>query len=215
MESIENNRSLKIQVGGIFLEADLQIPEAATGLVIFSHGSGSSRSSKRNRFVASQLQKNNLATLLFDLLTEEEDRVSGSRFDIDLLAGRLIDVTRQIAENPNTSLLPKGFFGASTGAASALIAATELGEEIKAIVSRGGRVDMAINTLSQISVPTLFIVGEDDEVVVQLNEKAFNTLRCQKKLEIIPGASHLFEEPGTLEEVARISGAWFSQYLRI
>ncbi len=215
MESIQSNRSLKIQVDKVYLEADLLIPEMATGLVIFSHGSGSSRLSKRNRFVASQLHKKNLATLLFDLLTEEEDKVYGARFDIDLLADRLINVTRQMIQNPDTSFLPKGYFGASTGAASALMAAKDLGEEIKAVVSRGGRVDMAMEKLPQILAPTLFIVGEDDEVVVQLNEKAFTALRCQKELEIIPGASHLFEEPGTLEEVARLSADWFSKYLKV
>lgn len=215
MESIQKSRSLKIQINKIHLEADLQIPEMAMGLVIFSHGSGSSRLSKRNQFVASQLHKKRLATLLFDLLTEEEDNIQGARFNIELLADRLVHVTRQMFENPDTSFLPKGYFGASTGAASALMAATEFGEEIRAVVSRGGRVDMVIDKLPQISSPTLFIVGEEDDVVVQLNQKAFTALKCQKKLEIIPGASHLFEEPGTLEEVARLSAEWFVKYLEV
>lgn len=215
MEWIIKNRSLKIQMDEIYLEADLQIPEMPIGLVIFSHGGGSSRLSGRNQFVASQLHKKRLATLLFDLLTEEEDSIQGARFNIKLLAERLITVTRQMFENPDTSFLPKGYFGASTGAASALLAATELGEEIRAIVSRGGRVDMVMDELPQISSPTMFIVGEEDDVVVQLNQKAFTALRCQKKLEIIPGASHLFEEPGTLEEVARLSAEWFVKYLEV
>lgn len=215
MESIQKSRSLKIQINKIHLEADLQIPEMAMGLVIFSHGSGSSRLSKRNQFVASQLHKKRLATLLFDLLTEEEDNIQGARFNIELLADRLVHVTRQMFENPDTSFLPKGYFGASTGAASALMAATEFGEEIRAVVSRGGRVDMVVDKLPQISSPTLFIVGEEDDVVVQLNQKAFTALKCQKKLEIIPGASHLFEEPGTLEEVARLSAEWFVKYLEV
>lgn len=213
MESIQNSRSLKIEIGKVALEADLWIPEMVTGLVIFSHGSGSSRLSKRNRFVASILHKEKLATLLFDLLTEEEDQVYEARFNIDLLTQRLIEVTRQMEMNPMTSHLPKGLFGASTGAASALMAAAELGNEIKAVVSRGGRVDMAMERLEKISAPTLFIVGEEDDVVVQLNEKAFKRLECTKKMEIIPGATHLFEEPGTLEEVARLTAQWFKKYL--
>ncbi len=213
MESFKSIRSLKLKIGEIVQEADLSMPETPTGLVIFSHGSGSSRLSSRNRFVASQLQNNNLATLLFDLLTQEEDSIYGNRFDIELMAGRLINVTRQMSADPETSLLPIGFFGASTGAASALMAAAELGEKIKAIVSREGRVDLAMEKIPEISSPTLFIVGEEDNVVMQLNEKAFSGLRCEKKLEIIPGASHLFEEPGTLEEVARLSADWFSKFL--
>lgn len=213
MESIYHSPGWRINLGQVTLQADLHIPVMATGLVIFSHGSGSSRLSKRNRFVASILHHNRLATLLFDHLSEEEDLIYEARFDIDLMTARLIEVTQQLLENPKTALLPIGFFGASTGAASALMAAAELGEKIKAIVSRGGRVDMAMEKLSQISAPTLFIVGEEDDVVVQLNEKAFAHLRCKKKLEIIPGATHLFEEPGTLEKVGRFSADWFDDYL--
>ncbi len=213
MNPLEKDSFKTIQLEDVSLQADLFIPENSVGLVIFSHGSGSSRLSKRNLFVAAVLQQKGMATLLFDLLTEEEDLDYSARFNIDLLTRRLIAVTRQLNRDPLTAHLEKGFFGASTGAASALMAAAELGEEIKAIVSRGGRVDMAAEKLQEISAPTLFIVGGDDEVVLQLNEKAFTRLKCEKQLEIIPGASHLFEEPGTLEEVARLSAQWFSEHL--
>lgn len=213
MNPLEKDSFKTIQLEDVSLQADLFIPENSVGLVIFSHGSGSSRLSKRNLFVAAVLQKKGMATLLFDLLTEEEDLDYSARFNIDLLTRRLIAVTRQLNRHPLTAHLEKGFFGASTGAASALMAAAELGKEIKAIVSRGGRVDMAAEKLQEISAPTLFIVGGDDEVVLQLNENAFTRLKCEKQLEIIPGASHLFEEPGTLEEVARLSAQWFSEHL--
>lgn len=204
---------LSLRINNISLKADLVIPGGSTGLVIFSHGSGSSRLSKRNVFVASRLQEQKLATLLFDLLTEEEDMIYETRFDIDLLTQRLVAVTRELNKNPQTRDLKKGFFGASTGAASALRAAAELGEEIQAVVSRGGRPDMAGNTLDKVLAPTLLIVGGDDEVVIQLNKQAYALLNCEKKLEIVPGASHLFEEPGTLEEVARLSANWFANHL--
>lgn len=203
----------KIELGEVTLPADLIIPENSVGLVIFSHGSGSSRLSKRNIFVAAQLQKKGLATLLFDLLTEEEDSDYSARFNIELLTKRLVEVIQWLNHEPWTAHLNKGFFGASTGAASALLAAAYLGDGIKAVVSRGGRVDMAGEKLGKVVAPTLFIVGGDDEVVLQLNEKAFVSLNCEKRLEVIPGASHLFEEPGKLEEVARLSAEWFSEYL--
>ena len=213
MDSLQKADLKTIHLKEISLQADLIIPENSLGLVIFSHGSGSSRLSRRNIFVASVLQKKSMATLLFDLLTPEEDQNYSARFDIDLLTSRLVAVTRQLDKDPRTAKLNKGFFGASTGAASALMAAAELGGEIKAVVSRGGRVDMAGEILKDISAPTLFIVGGNDGVVLQLNEIAFTRLKCEKRLEIIPGASHLFEEPGTLEEVARLSAEWFSEHL--
>lgn len=202
-----------IELEEVTLPADLIIPENSVGLVIFSHGSGSSRLSKRNIFVATQLQKKGMATLLFDLLTEEEDKDYSARFNIELLTKRLVEVTEWLNHEPWTAHLNKGFFGASTGAASALLAAAQLGDEIKAVVSRGGRVDMAGEKLGKVVAPTLFIVGGDDEVVLQLNEKAFVRLNCEKHLDIISGASHLFEEPGKMEEVARLSAEWFSEYL--
>ncbi|SDL33459.1 Alpha/beta hydrolase family protein [Salinimicrobium catena] len=202
-----------IELKEVTLQADLIIPENSVGLVIFSHGSGSSRLSKRNIYVASQLQKKGLSTLLFDLLTEEEDKNYSARFNIDLLTKRLVEVIQWLNHEPWTAHLNKSLFGASTGAASALLAAAQLGEEIKAVVSRGGRVDMAGDKLGKVVAPTLFIVGGDDDVVLQLNEKAFVSLNCEKQLEIIPGASHLFEEPGKMEEVARLSAEWFSEYL--
>lgn len=213
MGLLQKDRSVTIELEDVSLPGDLIIPENARGLVIFSHGSGSSRLSKRNIFVASILHKKGLGSLLFDLLTEEEDLVYETRFNIELLTKRLVAVTKQLDVHPKTASLNKGFFGASTGAASALMAAAELKNTIKAIVSRGGRVDMAQEKLAEISAPTLFIVGGDDDVVLQLNERAYIMLTCEKQLEIVPGATHLFEEPGTLEEVARLSSNWFSKYL--
>lgn len=213
MAILQKDNSIEIELEKVTLPGNLIIPQKATGLVIFSHGSGSSRLSKRNVFVASFLHKKGLGTLLFDLLTEEEDLVYETRFNIELLTQRLIEVTKQVDAYSKTSSLNKGFFGASTGAASALMAAADLKDEIKAVVSRGGRVDMAGEKLKEVMAPTLFIVGGDDEVVLQLNEKAYSHLACEKKLEIVPGASHLFEEPGTLEEVARMSANWFDTYL--
>ena len=213
MSLLQKDRSVTIKLEDVSLPGDLIIPENAKGLVIFSHGSGSSRLSKRNIFVASILHKKGLGSLLFDLLTEEEDLVYETRFNIELLTKRLVEVTKQLEVDPKTASLRKGFFGASTGAASALMAAAELKNTIKAIVSRGGRVDMAQERLAEITAPTLFIVGGDDDGVLQLNERAYTMLTCEKQLEIVPGATHLFEEPGTLEEVARLSSNWFSKYL--
>ena len=211
MELIKNE--ISIDLDGISLPGKLTIPKNASGLVIFSHGSGSSRLSKRNNFVASVLNKCNLGTLLFDLLTEEEDFIYENRFNINLLTQRLIKVTRQLKNQNQTSFLNFGLFGASTGAASALRAAAELQEEIKAVVSRGGRVDMAQDSLKHVLAPTLFIVGGRDEVVLQLNEKAFPQLSGEKKMEIIPAATHLFEEEGALEKVAQLSADWFNNYM--
>ncbi|TDS16880.1 dienelactone hydrolase family protein [Maribacter caenipelagi] len=214
MENNFNHKAVNIQLDGVILKGDLVIPKNAIGLVIFSHGSGSSRLSPRNNFVAEVLQKNDLATLLFDLLTEDEDSIYKNRFDIDLLTLRLIDVTQWVQQLKETKKLSIGYFGASTGAASALRAAAFYEELIKAVVSRGGRPDLAINDISKVTAATLLIVGGNDDVVIELNEKAYQKLHCQRKLEIIPKASHLFEEPGKLNEVAQISANWFATYLK-
>lgn len=203
-----------IQVGSVALEGDLCLPAEAHGLVIFVHGSGSSRQSPRNKFVAQELQKVGLATLLFDLLTEEEDETYENRFDIATLTKRLVLVVQWTSEQTKLKDLPIGLFGASTGAAAALQAAAELKTQIKAVVSRGGRPDLAGDALGKVKAPTLLIVGGDDDVVIGLNQQAYDQLDVEKKLEIVPGATHLFEEPGTLEQVAVLATAWFSQYLR-
>ncbi|MDG1278854.1 MAG: dienelactone hydrolase family protein [Algoriphagus sp.] len=185
------------------------------GMIIFCHGSGSSRLSSRNNFVADQLLEAGYSSLLFDLLTEEEDLTYENRFNIDLLTRRLVDVTEYMIESENLKNIPIGYFGASTGAASALFAAATLGQKIGAIVSRGGRPDMAMPVLDKIGVPTLLIVGGDDYEVIELNQKAFDQLDCIKKLEIVEGATHLFGEPGKLEEVAQLTIDWFDTYLTI
>lgn len=194
----------------------LCIPKNAAGLVLFVHGSGSSRFSTRNQYVAHQLNKANLGTLLFDLLTPDEDRMDNVtrefRFDIGLLASRLIDVTNWCQAQPKIQELTIGYFGASTGAGAALVAAAALPNIVKTVVSRGGRPDLALDSLSRVSAPTLLIVGGEDDVVIELNELAMSQMSCVKRLEIIPGATHLFEEPGTLEEVARLAKAWFIAY---
>ncbi len=205
--------SIHIPADRIILEGNLNIPQSPVGLVVFSHGSGSSRFSPRNRFVAEELQKTGLATLLIDLLTEEEDKIYENRFNIDLLTGRLLSAINWLKDQESTKNLRVGLFGASTGAASALRAAAFLGKKIRAVVSRGGRPDLAMDVLDKVVSPTLFIVGGEDEVVIQLNQEAFEKLNAVKGLEIIPGAAHLFEEPGALEEVARLAGEWFQKYL--
>lgn len=202
-----------MQLDGIILQGDLAVPKNAMGMVIFSHGSGSSRLSPRNSYVAKVIQKKGLATLLFDLLTEDEDRIYPNRFNIDLLTMRLIDVTQFIQQRKETENLPIGYFGASTGAASALRAAAHFENDIKALVSRGGRPDLALNDLYKVTAPTLLIVGGRDGVVIELNQQAYEKLQCKKKLEIVPEATHLFEEPGKLEEVARLSADWFATHL--
>lgn len=193
------------------LRAILVIPQNAIGIVVFAHGSGSGRLSPRNQFVASFLQQNGLGTLLVDLLTEEEERIDDQtrqfRFDIDLLAERLEECTAWLRTQ---SSLPIGYFGASTGAAAALLAADD---GIKAIVSRGGRPDLALDALAQVKAATLLIVGGDDLAVIDLNKKAYDALTAEKKLEIVPGATHLFEEPGALEIVSRLASDWFTKYL--
>lgn len=206
-------KQVNIALNGLNFEGNLAIPQRARGLVVFAHGSGSSRLSPRNNFVAEVLRKASLGTLLFDLLTEEEDEVYENRFDIPLLAERLTSVTHWIQEQPNIDDLSLGYFGASTGAAAALRAAADLGKEIYAVVSRGGRPDLAKDVLNKVKSPTLLIVGGDDEPVIELNQLAFELLNTEKKLEIVPGATHLFEEPGTLEKVATLAAEWFIKYL--
>lgn len=199
------------------LKGILTIPQDAQMVVVFAHGSGSGRLSPRNQFVAKCLNEQKLATLLLDLLTPEEEVVDEAtrefRFDITLLASRLEDCTAWLAKNPETHLLSVAYFGASTGAAAALIAAAKQGSQIAAMVSRGGRPDLAAAQLPHVVAPTMLIVGGNDFGVIELNQEAFALLRCEKKLEIIPGATHLFEEPGTLEEVARLAAWWFNQQL--
>lgn len=193
---------------------DLAIPAKAPGIVLFAHGSGSGRLSPRNRFVAEFLQAQGMATLLFDLLTEIEDRAYRNRFDIALLTRRLIAATEWVRAEPASAALAVGYFGASTGAAAALKAAATL-PDIEAVVSRGGRPDLAIDVLPYVRTATLLIVGGDDDTVLALNRDAYARLAEPRGLEIIPGATHLFEEPGALEEVARLAAVWFRRYLRV
>jgi putative phosphoribosyl transferase len=206
-----------VQVSIVTLEGNLGIPEGAEGIVLFAHGSGSSRFSPRNRFVAQVLREGGLATLLMDLLTSKEEEVDRLtrhlRFDIELLANRLIGATDWLLQHPDTQSLHIGHFGSSTGAAAALIAATKRPGVVDAVVSRGGRPDLAGPVLSQVEAPTLLIVGGDDVPVIGLNREALAQLRTEKKLKIIPGATHLFEEPGALEEVAQLARQWFQRYL--
>lgn len=204
---------IKIPTDNFYLEGDLRIPEGAKGLVIFAHGSGSSRYSPRNNFVAKVLFNNGIATLLTDLLSEEEDTDYEKRFDINLLTKRLIIITEWVKKQPETKSLNIGYFGASTGAAATLKAASRIGSEIKAIVSRGGRPDLAIDEIDKVQSPILLIVGGYDEPVIEMNKKAYNLLSFRKEIVIIPEATHLFEEPGKLEEVARLATEWFKKEL--
>ena len=201
------------------LEGDLHIPHGAKGLVLFAHGSGSSRHSPRNRFVAGVLQKGGLGTFLVDLLTQEEgatdDMTAALRFDIHLLTDRLVLVTKWLQTSKEAKALRVGYFGASTGAAAALCAAAEIQKGIGAVVSRGGRPDLAKDALSKVEAPTLLIVGGYDVPVIQMNEEAYAQLNCEKKMIIVPRATHLFEEPGALEEVARLALDWFRMHLGI
>lgn len=208
-------RILQVQIplDGAHHAGDLIIPEPARGIVVFAHGSGSSRLSPRNRFVADTLHRAGLATLLFDLLTEAEDRDYLNRFNIDLLAERLAGATRWLAQEPHCRDLDVGYFGASTGAAAALVAAVPGEHRIKAIVSRGGRPDLAAAHLPRVQAPTMLIVGGEDEEVLALNRQACALLATTKLLEVVPGATHLFEEPGTLEQAAELAAAWFARYL--
>jgi Dipeptidyl aminopeptidases/acylaminoacyl-peptidases len=196
------------------LEGNWVIPENALGLVLFAHGSGSSRLSPRNNYVAQVLRDGGIATLLFDLLTEEEDRVYATRFDIGLLSERLALATRWTQRQPEAAGLPLGYFGASTGAAAALRAAAQFGDAIAAVVSRGGRPDLTGPAISRVTAPTLLIVGGLDDVVIGMNETAYAELRAEKQMVIVPGATHLFEEPGTLEEAASLALAWFQRHFK-
>lgn len=210
-------RLVRVPTGTVTLTGDLVVPEGATGVVLFAHGSGSSRLSPRNRSVARELSARGLATLLIDLLTTSEERVdiqtAHLRFDIGLLADRLAGAKEWLAKQPETRNLRIGYFGASTGAAAALVAAALHPEKIGAVVSRGGRPDLAGNLLPRVQAPTLLIVGGDDLPVIEMNRDAFAQLACQKRLEIVSGATHLFEEPGALEAVARLAGDWFLRHL--
>lgn len=212
-----DERSVRVQTGEVVLDGDLVAPPGASGIVLFAHGSGSSRHSPRNRYVAGLLQAGGLATLLLDLLTPEEEAVdvrnAQLRFDIGLLAERLVGASDWLAEQPATHDLRIGYFGASTGGGAALVAAAERPEAVHAIVSRGGRPDLAGEALPRVLAPTLLIVGERDTPVIEMNEAAMAQLECVNRLEIVPGATHLFEEPGALEEVARLARDWFERYL--
>ena len=209
----ERRFDVRISVGRASLEGELVVPTGARGIVLFAHGSGSSRKSPRNTFVAERLQRRGLATLLTDLLTEEEDLVRRNRFDIDLLTKRLEEATHWIGKRGDVGRLPIGYFGASTGAACALRAAADLPHRVGAVVSRGGRPDLAEAALERVHAPTLLIVGGADDVVIDLNRAALARLTCEKKLEIVPGATHLFEEVGALEQVAELAAAWFEAHL--
>jgi dienelactone hydrolase len=213
-------RLVQVTAGAVTLEGNLTIPREARGIVLFAHGSGSGRLSPRNRYVAQQLVAAAVATLLIDLLTEDEEAADQYtrhlRFDIGLLAERLGGATDWLTHDPRTAALPIGYFGASTGAGAALVAASERPEAIGAVVSRGGRPDLAGDALSVVQAPTLLIVGGDDVPVIRLNREALDQLGSPvKNLVIVPGASHLFEEPGTLEEVARLAADWFARHLKM
>jgi putative phosphoribosyl transferase len=211
------NAEVRIPIGNVTLTGDLEIPPDARGLVLFAHGSGSSRLSPRNQSVARVLRTSGSGTLLFDLLTrveEADDAYTGHlRFNIPLLASRLAETTRWITSQPDAQQLPIGYFGASTGGAAALMAAAELGDGVHAVVSRGGRPDLAGEALPLVQSPTLLIVGGCDEEVLRLNEHAYAQLRCEKDLEVVPRATHLFEEPGAMEEVSRLAARWFQKHL--
>jgi putative phosphoribosyl transferase len=206
-------RDIKIDLGSVELGAYLELPARPRGLVIFAHGSGSSRHSPRNHYVARLLNGGGLGTLLADLLTEEESADRRNVFDIRLLAERLASITDWVTNQPELSDLPLCYFGASTGAAAALSAAASLGERIQAVVSRGGRPDLAEGDLAHVDAPTLLIVGGKDTGVIELNERAATQLICENKVEIVPNATHLFEEPGTLDEVARLATLWFRSHI--
>ena len=203
---------VRIALEDVVLHGNLHVPEHCLGMVLFSHGSGSSRWSPRNNYVAEKLHENGIGTLLFDLLTEREDSDYHMRFNINLLTIRLIKTTEWLLGHKEIQILPIGYFGASTGAASALMAAAHFGSRITSVVSRGGRPDLAIAQLTKVRAPTLLIVGELDRAVIEFNQQAYHALSCTKHLTIVPGATHLFEEPGKLAEVARLSAAWFTKW---
>jgi len=209
--------AVEIPVGDKMIKGNLTIPQGVQSIVLFAHGSGSSRFSPRNKYVANMLHESNIATLLIDLLTMQEENVDEAtgqfRFDVDMLAQRLVDITMWLGSKPAIRDLRIGYFGASTGAAAALIAASKLLDEVKAVVSRGGRPDLAGEHLAKVRAPTLLIVGGDDPEVLELNREALKAIRTEKKLEIVPGATHLFEEPGTLHEAAILAREWFAKHL--
>ena len=207
------DEEVEVAAGPVMVAGHLTIPEHPTGIVVFAHGSGSSRHGPRNRYVAEVLNRAGLATLLFDLLTPAEERNRANVFDIELLAGRLVDVTRWLASQPDTASLPIGYFGASTGAGAALVAATDPRVKAAAVVSRGGRPDLAGRALANVVAPTLLIVGGRDEVVLELNRRAQAAIPGKCELTIVPGATHLFDEPGTLEQVAKLACDWFVDHL--
>lgn len=209
----DKNFTITIPVNKVLVEGILRIPHNPRGIVLFAHGSGSSRNSPRNIYVAGILRQARIATLLFDLLTEEEDLIYENRFNIELLTERLISATNWVRYQPLFSNLKIGYFGASTGAASALKAAALIGPDIRAIVSKGGRPDLAMDEIKKVKSPTLLIVGRNDPQVLELNKLAYEALNTTKKIEIVPDATHLFEEPGTLEKVAELSSDWFKKYL--
>ena len=208
---------VQIPAGRAVLPGNLTVPDGAIALVLFAHGSGSSRHSPRNQFVARTLKDAGLATLLFDLLTPEEEatdmRTGEHRFNIGLLADRLVHATRWAKRQEQTRDLQIGYFGSSTGGAAALVAAAEIPNDVRAVVSRGGRPDLAGDALPKVQAPTLLIVGGNDDIVIELNEMARDRMRCEVKLEIVPGATHLFEEPGALEKVAKLAADWFVDHL--
>lgn len=212
-----SEQTVRISMGPVTLEGDLAIPSSAESIIIFAHGNGSSRFSSRNKYVARRLQDEGLATLLFDLLTSDEERVDSYnmqlRFDINLLAQRLSGATHWVKKQQETENMSIGYFGASTGAAAAVIAENDQYGSVQAIVSRGGRPDLAGSALGLVRAPTLFIVGGEDDQVIMLNKKAMIYVKATKKLVIVPGATHLFEEPGALESVADLATHWFLQYL--
>jgi dienelactone hydrolase len=213
MANVNDEQLVHIPADSVMLDGSLVLPGETEGLVIFAHGSGSSRNSPRNRYVAQMIQKAGIGTLLFDLLTTEEDVRFENRFNIPLLTDRLEAATRWVKEQPQTRKLAIGYFGASTGAAAALWAAADLGTGIGAVVSRGGRPDLAMQFLGRVTAPTLLIVGGHDHVVIELNQQAYERIKGEKELKIIPGATHLFEEPGALEQAARAAADWFKAHL--
>lgn len=217
MPATDLEHLVHLSAGGVELEGNLAVPPGSRGVVLFAHGSGSSRHSPRNRYVAGEIRERRLGTLLIDLLTPEEetvdDRTAHLRFDIRMLADRVADAAAWLTTQRETRGMPIGYFGASTGAAAALVAAAEFQDPVGAVVSRGGRPDLAGPLLGQVQAPTLLIVGGDDTVVIELNEEAYRQLRCEKRMETVPGATHLFEEPGMLDQVARLAGDWFARWL--
>ena len=209
----QSDSLVTIQTDGVELEGELQVPADAAGVVVFAHGSGSSRKSPRNTFVADKLRERGLGTLLFDLLTEAEDRRRETRFDIDLLTDRLLGATEWVRDNPTTAGLNIGYFGSSTGAAAALRAAAERGDDVAAVVSRGGRVDLAAEQAPDVTAATLFVVGGADTQVLELNREVLDALTCETDIAVVEGAGHLFEGEGELETVADLAGEWFADHL--